>query len=114
MSLGGGQMLASQYHNPQEPPCSAALLSWEHTESVKQTHTAAFFPSDGLNSWFGEANCETTYEWELVRWPGLELVASSSQTISPCGNSACTGSGLDRGCSGIVADIATLAGASKP
>lgn len=68
-------------------------------------------PADDLNSWVGTAtSCETTYEWEVVRWPGLEPVASSSQTLSPCENAACNALGDKRACTGIVADISPLAG----
>ena len=56
-----------------------------------------------------DGSCETTYEWEVVRSPGLTLVASSSQTISPCSPPSgvlCTGTDATRGCSNIVTDVA--------
>lgn len=91
------------------------------------TSSLAFAPhlvvADGWNSWTSvDGSCETTYEWEVVRSPGLTLVASSSQTISPCSPTSpagvlCTGTDdATRGCSNIVTDLpgSGLSGECRP
>lgn len=74
---------------------------------LASSHSSA----DNRNSWDGDSsNCETTYEWEVVTSPGLEPQTYSSQTINPCADTKCTGTGDARACNGILADITGLPG----